>query len=215
MPREPVVDGRLGLGARRRAGGRGESGTKLNREAMRQCRFPEEPCRRCRARAENCRSCKRRSCWRRDRNCPARLDRHLRRAPGRQSRRRHCAARRPRRSSAVCSSAIGRRQTGDSPGIGSDTALRDLIDKLLAIENIAGLDRLDRDSWTGLGGGQCVGNQRKRLAQRIDELVDFGELCSRRAGRVRTGSRAARPGSGRCEFPQSARARRARDRKRD
>ena len=105
---------RLARVAWRRRGG--ESGAKLNREAMGQCRCQEERCRLCQARAGSFRSCKRRWCWRRDHNCLAPLDTPLRRGQVGDgvvgiAQRVGCAVER------ILLFRCCSRQTGDSPGI--------------------------------------------------------------------------------------------------
>ena len=50
-----------------------------------------------------------------------------------------------------------------------------MLDELQPIDDVAGLDRLDRDARIGRGGAQAVGAQRERLAQGEDELVDLGQ----------------------------------------
>ena len=65
----------------------------------------------------------------------------------------------------------GGRQTCDAPWVRGDVGFRDLIDELLAVHHVAGLDRLDGDVRGGLGGSQRIGDQGKLFAQGIDELV--------------------------------------------
>ena len=70
---------------------------------------------------------------------------------------------------------VGRGERGHAERVAAVARRLDVLDEQQPVDDVAGLDRLDRDARIGRRGAQAVGAQRERLAQGEDELVDLGQ----------------------------------------